>query len=125
MKPLAAHASLRLRELAWALYDVGTPAFATMVMADFFPVFFKQYVSAGLSGDHEQDRQPQAYGEIGVEPVTGDGKPPAPSTSRRASATAPVFPTPISDPATNKPRTGFTNTFRRMMCHGLSDLALG
>ena len=78
---------------------MGTPAFATTVMAGFFPVFFKQYVSAGLSGDHEQDLQLQTHGEIGVEPVTGDGKPPAPSTSRRASAAATrVFPTPVSGP---------------------------
>lgn len=28
---------------AWALYDVGNSAFATTVMAGFFPLFFKQY----------------------------------------------------------------------------------
>ena len=32
---------------AWVLYDVGNSAFATTVMAGFFPVFFKQYWSAG------------------------------------------------------------------------------
>lgn len=32
---------------AWALYDWGNSAFATTVMAGFFPVFFKQYWSAG------------------------------------------------------------------------------
>jgi MFS transporter, UMF1 family len=32
---------------AWALYDCGNSAFATTVMAGFFPVFFKQYWSAG------------------------------------------------------------------------------
>jgi len=31
----------------WALYDWGNSAFATTVMAGFFPVFFKQYWSAG------------------------------------------------------------------------------
>jgi UMF1 family MFS transporter len=36
------------RELwAWALYDWGNSVFATTVMAGFFPVFFKQYWSAG------------------------------------------------------------------------------
>ncbi len=33
--------------LSWALYDWGNSAFATTVMAGFFPVFFKQYWSAG------------------------------------------------------------------------------
>jgi UMF1 family MFS transporter len=32
---------------AWALYDVGNSAFATTVMAGFFPLFFKQYFCAG------------------------------------------------------------------------------
>ena len=32
--------------LAWALYDCGNSAFATTVMAGFFPIFFKQYWSA-------------------------------------------------------------------------------
>lgn len=32
---------------AWALYDWGNSAFATTVMAGLFPVFFKQYWSAG------------------------------------------------------------------------------
>ena len=33
--------------ISWALYDWGNSAFATTVMAGFFPVFFKQYWSAG------------------------------------------------------------------------------
>jgi len=33
--------------VAWALYDWGNSAFATTVMAGFFPVFFKQYWSVG------------------------------------------------------------------------------
>jgi UMF1 family MFS transporter len=33
--------------LAWALYDCGNSAFTTTVMAGFFPLFFKQYWSAG------------------------------------------------------------------------------
>ncbi|MGB5259763.1 MAG: MFS transporter, partial [Gammaproteobacteria bacterium] len=32
----------------WALYDWGNSAFATTVMAGFFPVFFKEYWNAGL-----------------------------------------------------------------------------
>ena len=32
---------------AWALYDWANSVFATTVMAGFFPVFFKQYWSAG------------------------------------------------------------------------------
>ena len=31
----------------WALYDWANSAFATTVMAGFFPVFFKSYWSAG------------------------------------------------------------------------------
>ena len=31
----------------WALYDWTNSAFATTVMAGFFPIFFKQYWSAG------------------------------------------------------------------------------
>ena len=34
---------------AWALYDWGNSAFATTVMAGFFPLFFKQYWSAGAN----------------------------------------------------------------------------
>ncbi|MCG8081295.1 MAG: MFS transporter, partial [Candidatus Thiodiazotropha taylori] len=33
---------------AWTLYDWANSAFATTVMAGFFPVFFKQYWSAGV-----------------------------------------------------------------------------
>ena len=34
--------------LAWVLYDWGNSAFATTVIAGFFPVFFKQYWSEGV-----------------------------------------------------------------------------
>lgn len=34
--------------LAWAIYDWANSAFATTVMAGFFPLFFKQYWSAGI-----------------------------------------------------------------------------
>lgn len=39
----------RRRLLGWALYDWGNSAFATAVMAAFFPVFFKQYWSAEVA----------------------------------------------------------------------------
>jgi UMF1 family MFS transporter len=35
--------------ISWSLYDWANSAFATTVMAGFFPVFFKQYWSAGTS----------------------------------------------------------------------------
>jgi UMF1 family MFS transporter len=38
---------LRRPVIAWALYDWANSAFATTVMAGFFPVFFKQFWSAG------------------------------------------------------------------------------
>ena len=37
----------RRKVVAWALYDWANSSFATTVMAGFFPVFFKQYWSAG------------------------------------------------------------------------------
>ncbi|RTZ76336.1 MAG: MFS transporter [Gammaproteobacteria bacterium] len=38
----------RRGRLSWALYDWGNSAFATSVMAGFFPVFFKEYWARGL-----------------------------------------------------------------------------
>src|SRR5512145_2498984 len=35
--------------LAWAFYDWANSAFATTVMAGFFPVFFKQHWNVGVS----------------------------------------------------------------------------
>ena len=35
--------------VAWAFYDWANSAFATTVMAGFFPVFFKQYWNAGVA----------------------------------------------------------------------------
>lgn len=35
------------RVISWALYDWGNSAYATTVMAGFFPIFFKQYWSVG------------------------------------------------------------------------------
>jgi MFS transporter, UMF1 family len=37
----------RKQILAWAMYDWANSAFATTVMAGFFPIFFKQFWSAG------------------------------------------------------------------------------
>ncbi|NNG07672.1 MAG: MFS transporter, partial [Desulfobacteraceae bacterium] len=34
--------------ISWSLYDWANSAFATSVMAGFFPVFFKQYWSTGV-----------------------------------------------------------------------------
>ena len=34
---------------AWAFYDWANSAFATTVMAGFFPVFFKQFWSSGVA----------------------------------------------------------------------------
>ncbi len=36
--------------VAWALYDWANSAFATTVLAGFFPIFFKQYWSTGVVG---------------------------------------------------------------------------
>ena len=36
--------------LSWALYDWGNSAFATTVMAGFFPTFFRQFWSSGVDG---------------------------------------------------------------------------
>ncbi|MEY4582052.1 MAG: putative MFS-type transporter YxiO, partial [Pseudomonadota bacterium] len=44
-----ASSDTRRSAIAWALYDCGNSAFATTVMAGFFPLFFKQYWSAGAS----------------------------------------------------------------------------
>ncbi len=35
--------------LSWVLYDWGNSAYATTVMAGFFPIFFKEYWSAGVT----------------------------------------------------------------------------
>ena len=43
------HASPRRTIYAWALYDWANSAYATTVMAGFFPIFFKQYWASGLS----------------------------------------------------------------------------
>lgn len=47
--PYGEEASAMKPVVAWALYDWANSAFATTVMAGFFPVFFKQYWSAGTA----------------------------------------------------------------------------
>ena len=53
-KPRRFREILRDRQiLSWALYDWGNSAFATTVMAGFFPIFFKQYWSnTGPAGEN-------------------------------------------------------------------------
>jgi len=40
---------LSREKLGWAMYDWGNSAYATIVMAGFFPVFFKEYWNAGVA----------------------------------------------------------------------------
>lgn len=40
---------LTREKLGWAMYDWGNSAYATIVMAGFFPVFFKEYWNAGVA----------------------------------------------------------------------------
>ncbi len=42
----------RRQILSWSLYDWANSAYATTVMAGFFPIFFKQYWSAGADVTH-------------------------------------------------------------------------
>lgn len=48
MKRPAFYKKIDKQILAWAIYDWANSAFATTVLAGFFPLFFKQYWSAGL-----------------------------------------------------------------------------
>jgi len=47
--PVTNKRTLNQNIVAWALYDWANSAFATTVMAGFFPIFFKQYWSAGVA----------------------------------------------------------------------------
>lgn len=38
----------RRSQLAWAMYNWADSAFATMVLAGFFPIFFAKYWAAAL-----------------------------------------------------------------------------
>ncbi len=44
------------RQLAWALYDWANSAFATTVMAGFFPIFFKEYWNSGVAATESSYR---------------------------------------------------------------------
>jgi len=37
------------KELGWALYDWANSAFATVVIAGFFPIYFKRFLAAGVA----------------------------------------------------------------------------
>jgi len=52
--------------LAWALYDWANSAFATTVMAGFFPVFFRQYWSLGADPTESTARLGFANGIAGL-----------------------------------------------------------
>jgi len=48
--------SKRRAQWSWALYDWANSAFATTVMAGFFPVFFKSYWATGMSATESTAR---------------------------------------------------------------------
>lgn len=52
--------------IGWALYDWANSAFATTVIAGFFPVFFKQYWSAGADVNVSSARLGMANSAAGV-----------------------------------------------------------
>ena len=68
---------LRRPIIGWALYDWANSAFATTVMAGFFPVFFQQFWSVGTEASVSTFR-------LGV--VSGLGEPGASRCWRRSSA---------------------------------------
>jgi UMF1 family MFS transporter len=49
MAMLPRRLKIEKKRLSWVLYDWGNSAYATTVMAGFFPVFFKEYWSAGTT----------------------------------------------------------------------------
>jgi UMF1 family MFS transporter len=53
---------LRRPVVSWALYDWANSAFATTVMAGFFPVYFKQYWNAGVEATESTFRLGLANG---------------------------------------------------------------
>ena len=59
---------LRRPVVSWALYDWANSAFATTVMAGFFPVYFKQYWNAGVEATESTFRLGLANGIL----VQGD-----------------------------------------------------
>jgi UMF1 family MFS transporter len=60
--PTQRSALRRPQVVAWALYDWANSAFATTVMAGFFPVFFKQYWNAGVAATESTYRLGLANG---------------------------------------------------------------
>lgn len=52
--------------IGWSLYDVGNSAFATTVMAGFYPIFFKQYWSVGVDATMSTARLGAANSLAGV-----------------------------------------------------------
>ena len=54
-------ANLSKQAKAWIFYDGGNSAFATTVLAAFFPIFFKEYWSSGLT-----DLQATSYLGVGL-----------------------------------------------------------
>lgn len=56
----------RKQIISWALYDWANSAFATTVIAGFFPVFFKQYWSAGADVNMSTARLGMANSAAGV-----------------------------------------------------------
>ena len=57
---------LRRPVIAWALCDWANSAFATTVMAGFFPLFFKQYWNAGVSATESTFRLGVANGAASI-----------------------------------------------------------
>lgn len=51
---------------SWILYDFGNSAFATTIVAGFFPVFFKKYWSAGVDPHISTSRLGFALGIAGI-----------------------------------------------------------
>ncbi len=56
MPPAAPRQRLDRAAVAWALYDWGNSAFATTVMAAFFPLFFAEYWCIGLRAEQTSFR---------------------------------------------------------------------
>ena len=50
----------------WAMYDWANSAFATTVMAGFFPIFFHEYWSSGVDGEVSQARWALANSASGI-----------------------------------------------------------
>src|SRR3954466_6089134 len=57
---------LQKKVITWALYDWANSAFATTVMAGFFPLFFKQYWNAGVEATESTFRLGLANGIASV-----------------------------------------------------------